>query len=502
MSLRFEIYKQGQRMENFAPHSAMCIAPESVPVPGEIFFRDGMLRTGPVEQATGASALWDCGEAGEFQMETTRLPPRAKPLVFNVELARFRLMKIMQKIEDWGIMDQPAAQPFLQKIRQLQERFADALVALPDGSAASVIADEVIAESIKLGDDVALYNADQVLARRKSQNLFARFVFGCRADWTLRNQRVKDLLADHFDYAVLPMTWKLLQPREDAFDTAAMDEWVEYLTRRRIPIIAGPMIDLTEDALPEWAYIWENDLDSLRDLMVDFVRKMVTRYRRAVSVWNVVGGLHNSAIGHISFDQSIELTRLLVATVKSMLPQGKTLVTIRDLFAEQHAQPGGGTPSMIYADTIAQAGVNIDGYALELEAGVPRVGCVTRDVFQISCALDRLSSTGKPVYITSLGAPSRNTPDPADRSRGGLDPSRSGRYGKPWSPATQATWLADITKVALGKPFVESITWGNLCDANSTLPGGGLVDDMYNPREAFDVFQKMRETFQRKEAKK
>jgi hypothetical protein len=502
MSLRFEIYREGRKLDGFAPVSPMCVAPESVPVPGEIYFRDGLLRTGPVEQATGASVLWDCGPAGEFQLETTRLLPRSRPFILNVELARFRLMKILQKIEDWGIMDHPGAQPSLLKLKALQERFADALVASPDGAIASPIADEVIRESIALGDELALFNAEQVLSRRKQQNAFARFVFGCRSDWTLRNQRVKDLQAESFDYAVLPMTWKLLQPREDSFDTAALDEWVEFLTRRRIPIIAGPVIDLTEDALPEWAYMWENDLDVLRDLMVDFVRKMVTRYRRAVSVWNVVGGLHNSAIGGISFDQSIELTRLLVATVKSMLPQGKTLVTIRDMFAEQHAQSHPGTPPMLYADTVAQAGVNIDGYALEIEAGVPRTGAYTRDLFQFSCALDRLSSTGKPVYITSLCAPSRNTPDPADRNRGSLDPSRSGRFRAPWSPEVQADWLEGIARIALGKPFVESVTWGDLCDANASVPGGGLVDDMFKPRASFEMFQKLRETYLRKDAKK
>ncbi|MFT3787097.1 MAG: hypothetical protein QM770_13175 [Tepidisphaeraceae bacterium] len=503
MSLRFEIYREGRRLEGFQPVAPMCIAQESIPVPGELAFKDGLLRSGPIEQATGASLLWDCGPAGEFALETTRLMPRGnKSMVLNVELARFRLMKLLQKVEDWGLSDVPAAAGVVAKLKELQERFAEALVAMPDGSPASQVADEVIRASIPLGDELALFNADQLLQRRKQQNAFARFVFGCRTDWTARNQRVKDLMADHFDYAVLPLTWKLLQPKEDTFDTAALDEWVEFLTRRRIPIIAGPIIDMSEGALPEWVYIWENDLDVLRDLMVDFVRKMVTRYRRAVSVWNVVGGLHSSPIGGISFEQTIELTRLLVAQVKSMLPQGRTLVTIRDPFSEQHSQKHPGVPPMLYADTIAQAGVSVDGFALEYEMGVPKIGSYTRDLFQLSVALDRLSSTGKPVYITAIGCPGRHNPDGQDRSQGKLDPARAGRWGEPWSPTLQAKWFDAVTRIALGKPFVESVTWANLSDVNATLPAGGLVDDMFKPKPIFDTFQTLRQTYQRRDAQK
>jgi hypothetical protein len=479
----------------------MALGPESVPMPNEIVMRDGVLRLGPSDQAMGAAVLWDAGAPGEMLLETTRLQSRARPHNLNVELARFRLMRMLQKIEDWGLFDLPAAQDLVTRVRDLQKQFGGALENLADGAVASTLADEVLAKSITLGDELVLFNADLTLTRRKTQNSFARYVFGCRVDWTLRNQKVKDLLADNFDYAVLPMTWKLLQPKEDAFDTAAMDEWVEYLTRRRVPIIAGPIIQLDEASMPDWAYMWENDIDVLRDLMIDFVRKMVTRYRRAVAVWNVVGGLHANSIPGLGFEQTIELTRLLVAQVKSMLPQARTLVGIRDPFGEHHATKHPGVPPMLYADTIAQAGVNCDGFALEIEQGVPRVGGYTRDLFQLSCVIDKLSGTGKPLYVTAISAPSRTTPDSGDGSEGAMDPSKAGRWRGPWTPDLQADWLESVSKIALGKPFVESVTWGNLTDANASVPGGGLVDEMFRPKPAFERIKTLRQAYQRKDKK-
>ena len=101
MPVKFEIYRNQQRLTTFEPVCAMSIGPESVPVPGEIFFKDGLLVINRKdEHAVGAALLWDVGPLGCFILETTRLPPRDKPYILNVELARFRLMKIVQKQED------------------------------------------------------------------------------------------------------------------------------------------------------------------------------------------------------------------------------------------------------------------------------------------------------------------------------------------------------------------------------------------------------------------
>ena len=73
---------------------------------------------------------------------------------------------------------------------------------------------------------------------------------------------------------LVPMSWKALQPEEGAFNTDALDEWVETLSRKRIPIIAGPLIDLNEGQVPDWLVIWEHDLDTLAELADEFVRRV------------------------------------------------------------------------------------------------------------------------------------------------------------------------------------------------------------------------------------
>src|ERR1700733_6557614 len=103
MPIRFEIFDGNKQLSSYTPQAAMAMGPESVPIPAEISFSNGVLTMSRNEEyPAGLALLWDLGDLGAYHLETTRLPPREKPYNLNVELARGRLMKIVQKQEDWN----------------------------------------------------------------------------------------------------------------------------------------------------------------------------------------------------------------------------------------------------------------------------------------------------------------------------------------------------------------------------------------------------------------
>jgi hypothetical protein len=503
MPIKFEIYRDGNRITQFVPQGAIAIGPESVPIPGEVVFRDGYLIAEKAdEHATAVGLLWDCGPVGVYHIETTRLLPRDKPYNLNVELARFRLMRIIQKQEDWNLFDFPRAERFQQMFNESQSLFADALGKLHLPAEASRLADQSLAISVDLSEQLGIFHGDLLLNRRRAAGAFVKHVIGCRVNSEVQNQKYKETVADNFDYVVLPMSWKQLQPEEQAFNTESVDDWIELLARKRVPIIAGPLVSLSDGLVPDWMFIWEHDFDTLRELAYEFVQKVVQRYRKAVGAWNVVSGLHAGAAFHLSFEQIIELTRMLVAQVKTLLPNAKTLVSITHPFGEYHAKNGAGVPPLLYAEMVAQAGVNFEAFGIELEMGVPAPGMFTRDLFQLSCLLDRFSTLGRPVYLTAVTAPGRNSSDPGDTSVGRLDPSQGGRWHRPWDPQLQAEWMEAVYKLAFSKPYVESVAWGNLADLSHNIPGGGLLDDMLKPKASYAKLQELRERFHTWHAKK
>lgn len=493
-AIKFEVYRDGAREMDYKPTAATAVGPESVPLAGEVAFRDGLLVVDRGDaHAAAVSLLWDVGPLGTFQLETTRLRPREEPYNLNVELARFRLMKIVQKLEDWNLFDFPRVEKYTTRFRESQALFAEALGKLDEPAAASALADQSLAMAIDLSEQLAQFHADLLINRRRQAGAFVRHIFGTRVETTLQNQAYRDKVPGHFDYAVLPMSWRELQPQEQEFRTDALDQWVEGLYAKRVPIIAGPIIDLNH--APDWLFVWEHDFDTLRELAYEFVQKVVHRYRKAVAVWNVAAGLHTNSAFTLSFEQIIEMTRLLVAQIKNMIPNARVLVTVTHPFGEYHARPKSSVPPMLYAEMIAQAGINFDGYGLEVEMGVPSPGCYTRDLFQLSTMLDKFSTLGRPVFLTAVNTPGRNGPDASDQSDGQMDPSKAGRWHRPWEPTLQAEWLEQFYRICLSKPFVESIAWGNLADMKPSLPSGGLLDDLLQPKPAFERLQQLRDKF-------
>lgn len=495
MALKFEIYRDGNRVMNYQPVGAVAMGPESVPIPGDVSFRDGLLTvTRDDEHPIGVGLMWDIGPLGSFHQETTRLQHREKPYNLNVELARFRLMKIVQKQEDWNLFDFPRVEKYQAMFRDAQSLFAEALGKLEQPTEAAKLADHSLALSADLSEQLAIFHSDLLLTRRRAAGQFVRHIVGCRVDSSVQNQKYKETVGA-FDYAVVPMPWKQLQPEEQVFNTESVDDWVETLNRKRVPIIAGPLLQLTEQDMPDWMFIWEHDFDTLRELAYEYVQKVVQRYRKAVAVWNVAAGLSANGLFPMSFEQIIELTRLLVSQVKNMLPNARTLVTITQPFGEYHAKMLSSVPPMLYAEMVAQAGINFEGFGLELEMGVPAAGMFVRDLFQLSCLLDRFSTLGRPVFLTAVCAPARSTPDPQDRSEGRLDPATAGRWRRPWDPQLQAEWMQAVYQLALSKPYVESVAWGNLADINPTVPGGGLLDDMLQPKPSYTKIQELKDKF-------
>jgi hypothetical protein len=498
MALKFEIYRDGNRVSSFEPVAAAAIGPESVPISGDISFRDGLLiLSRRDEHASGISLLWEVGAQGAFILETTRLQSREKPYNLNIELARFRLMKIMQKQEDWNLFDFPKMEKFTQKFQEAQNLFSEALGKLDQPGEASKLADRALESAVEVSEQLAVFHADLFLNRRRAANGFVKHIFGARIDPQIRSEKYREAAATQFDYVVVPVQWKQLQPEEHTFNGESLDEWVEMLAKRRVPTVMGPIVRLDQASVPDWMVIWEHDFDMLREMAYEFVQKIVQRYRRAVSAWNVVAGLPTNSAFTLNFEQVIELTRLLVAQVKTLIPNARTMVTITQPFGEYHARGRASVPPILYAEMVAQAGINFEAFGLEIEMGVPSLGMFDRDLFQLSCLLDRFSTLGRPVFLTAVGVPGRSTPDPDDVSEGRRDPSAAGRWRRPWDPALQAEWMEAVYQMAMSKPFVESIAWSSLADIRQTLPGGGLLDESLRPKPAFQKLQMLREKIKR-----
>lgn len=529
----------------FALRHAHMFGADDVPIQGEIRFdeAEGIIRCEkrtpdssgislqfPVDAAptTSTSTAPGSGQPiGLLTLQTCLLPERSKPYLLSLELARHRLMLILNKLEDWALFDLPPSDPGMQLFEKARKAFTDAVVAAGDGGGATgkyparadALARMALSCAVEAGEQLTVTQARVQFAKRMSGELVTAAAkiaapvnaitdheaaasrnallgsvgvilpsppqIGCVVSPEQFTPGLQKAVQGCCDFITMPMRWVELEPSEGRYVFSKTDRWIEWAVRTaKLPVVGGPIVDFRRGSVPEWLYIWEHDYETLRELVYEHVKNVVTRYRRTVGTWTVVSGLHVSSNFTLSLEQVMDLTRLAVMVVRKLQPSAKIQVQIDQPWGEYFALSNTrAMPPTIYADMVGQAGINPDLFALRIEMGQAEPGRSTRDLMALSTLLDRFAALERPISVAAISAPS-SPPAPEDLGLSGEhDP---GFYRSAWSPAAQAKWMTQAIAVAASKPYVHSIAWHELYDAPkpNDLRHDGLFDSSLNPKPA------------------
>lgn len=518
---------------------ASIVGPDAVPVSGAALAKPGLVTCEKTNNEAAAlslqvtldaSALASIGPCplpdgaalrpmGQLILQTCLLPDRARPYLLTLELARHRVMLILNKLEEWQAFESLATDPVMRLVDKARDAFTEALVALPAGVEPDDRADRLALRALWIA-----LEASERLALRQAQLDFgaparARMhaqasddlastlpvlhptrpglvlpmppAVGTTISPMLFDDAAKDLALRSSDFITMPVRWIEMEPAEGEYAFARTDRWIEWAVRTaKLPVVAGPVIDFRPHAVPEWLYIWENDYDTLRELVYEHMKAVVTRYRRTVNRWTVCSGLHANRNFAFSFEQMIDLTRICVLVTRKLHPKAKVQVEIVEPWGEHHSADRRSLPPTLYAEMLAQAGIQFDTLALRVQMGVPAPGRATRDLMAFSSMLDQYAALDRPIAITAMGVPAAAI-DVPDEDHPGFS---GGSWRQPWSNQAQADWASAFGAVALAKPFVQSICWQDLADPPSSaeMPRGGLADAAFKPRPAFDRLTELR----------
>jgi len=474
--------------------------------------------------------LTDTG-LGVLSLKTCLLPDRDQPYLLNLELARHQIMEFLNKLEDWNLVDLPLDNPVLQEFELARRSFTAALVAQrheddtlasnpttnpasntpptakPHGHwdfspQADRMARASLAQALDAGEKLAVLAAERQMPQRLSGEVYNKAVatmtsltgekpapgvplavpgagtcvvatppvVGCAISPDVFSEPIQRTAAAISDFVVMPLRWIDMEPSEGKYNFTTTDRWIEWAVRvAKVPVAAGPLVDLRPHCVPEWLYIWENDYETLRELVHDHIQQIVTRYRRTVTRWTVCSGLHVNSNFKLSFEQIMDLTRICVLVVKKLHPAAKLQVEIAQPWGEYHAEVKRSIPPLMYAEAIVQSGLAVDSLGLRIQMGQPASGQSTRDLMSLSALIDRYAQLEKPLAISALGVPSI-MPQAIEGRDGGV-------WRSPWSETAQADWLARAATICLAKPSVQSVCWQELADGSTRaeMTGGGLV---------------------------
>ena len=467
---------------------AHLLGPDSVPLRGTVQFVDGLIRCETRgDDPMALSLLWDVPQCGALQLETTRLPLRRESYSLHLELVRHRLMRINLKREEWGLFDYSGMEDVAADVDAARDLFVTALEA-DTAAAADPLAALALSRAIAASERLTRFHADIFLARRMQSNGFTGPLLGAAVPASLPEPGLAARLPAAFDFVQVPFNWGNIQPKEQETCYDTVDDWVNAARTAKLRITGGPLLSFGVRSLPNWMYIWENDQDAVFEYAREHVQRTVKRYGKEIKSWIVCSGLHAADALALNFEHLIELTRMAATVTRKAAPGAQVVVDIIQPWGEYFARNQRTIPPLLYAEMVAQSGIPVDAFGVQLVFGVGSDGYHLRDFMQISSLLDRFANLGKPLRITGVSVPSAAQPGLAGAIAVG------GSWHTPWSEQAQADWLTTFCEVALSKPFVESVCIQHLADGlGDTFPAAGLFREDLEPKRALAALGALRQ---------
>jgi hypothetical protein len=484
--VRFQIFKDGKAIDKFRLCGAYLFGTDGIGIRrAKIKFKNGIIECErPNLETAGLALLWPVDGLGRMLLPTTCLPERKRPYNLNLEIARAKLMQIIIKREDWSFFDNLA--DLKDTSKQAQELFIQAVQNISDHEAASRFADESLKKAIIISEKMAIKQAESFFSTRAKNNSFGRGCLGCSVDSTQINKsEYTNKLLQVFGSVTIPLNWARIEPEKGSFDFSTVDNCISALGKKKLVIGAGPLLRFSKDYLPKWLLGSKMGYEKIRETAYQFVLRMVARYSGIIHRWVVLSGLNVFNHFGFTFEQILGMTRAANMAVKAASNRALRIVEISNPWGEYFAIVPNTIPPLAYMDMIVQSGINFDAFGLAMRLGKNLAGMHVRDMMHISAVLDYFGPIGKPLYITGVEVPSQDGD--------GLHSSKvAGAWHQEWDQSQQAEWIEQFYKIALSKPYVDSVTYSTLADMkNSTIANSGLLTEQLEPKKSFQVIKKL-----------
>lgn len=489
--LEFQVFSNGKVVEAFKISGAYMFGVDGVPLRGpvKISFKGGSVHCGKKgSDSAGLTLLWPVEGCGRLLLSTSRLPEREKPYNLNLELARAKLMEITIKREEWGLFEEDDKS--MEIVHQAERLFVDSLKSISDPAKSSMLADKSLQKAVVYAERLAGKHSEIILAARCKNNILNRHSLACCIDPDqISNEKYRKRIFEMFGAVTIPTNWAQLEPERGEYDFSSIDRCIEAFEGRRLAICAGPLLVFNKKYLPKWLLKGRTNFEKIRERGYEFVHEIVTRYAEHIHAWRVISGMNLHNMFGFNFEQTIEMTRTATLAAKSANAQSRKIIEILMPWGEYYTDGKDTIAPLVYADMVLQSGISFDAFGLQMHIGKDAIGMYVRDMMQISCKLDSFGIFSKPLWITGVAVPGDS--ETQEEPPGGV-------WHKPWNAGVQAEWIEQFYKIALGKPFIASVTYSSLADSGKKGHCTGLLDSNLAAKRAFLSIGKLQKVILKK----
>ena len=428
---------------------------------------------------------WPVEGYGRPVAHTCSLPEREEPYLLPLELARGKVARLRDQLGAWQIAGMVIPRNFHALQKDAQHLLAKAVQRQDDLEECGKLSQKSLTLAYQAADLLSAAYTQQRLEiyRRRSTQLPS--LLGCHLGDSMPRKKEEEAFLSSFNAAFVPVEWRNIEPEEGEYHWDRLDEQVEWCQSNKLFMHAGPLLDLTDQGMPEWLWKWKDDFLNMQSFVNDFVETAITRYFGKIRYWEVSAYGNTGGVLELTEEQRLTLAARTLEIARQVDDEIQLSIRIE--------QPWGGYLSagnhrlspLQFIDALIRSGVGLSTVNVELGVGFAPRKTGSRDLLEISQLFDLWGGLGIPLQVT-LAYPSASGNDPD--SYGGMHASETD-VNNPPSLEQQAEWTRKVVPLLMAKQSVVGIYWTNYDDRNQhRYPFAGLIDSEENQKPALRVF--------------
>lgn len=474
---------------------AYITGPDETPTFGRTLLSGDQVVIERVEDASGSFNIpWPVPGRGDWLLSTSSLMEREKPYQLEVELSRGIVFRLRDQLAVWEMLGLKPTEEILKGVSDSTRALSRAAVnQAVDPATAAVRARTAIQVAAETSCLLADAYSEQALALRMGDGQRLTTLLGVRlGDSAPRGVKARDLAAS-FNMASVPCGWGAVEPSEGRREWTGVDKPLEWAATSGMRVCIGPLIEFDDRLLPDWAYLWEGDVEALTSLMLSHVRQTVQRYRGKAQLWHVASKINRDRVLSLTDEQRLQLVAGAVRAVRQIDPSTPIVVGFEQPWGEYRATRQSDLGPIDFADALERADLGIAGFELELNFGYRPFGSELRNPLSLSRLIDLWNVRLESPLMLSIAVPSSAEEDPASDSR--LAVVAASEEEGLLTPDFQSEWARQNLPLLMAKNAVQVLVWSQLTDHGPhTFPNAGLYDATKTLKPVLGELSELRKT--------
>jgi endo-1,4-beta-xylanase len=316
------------------------------------------------------------------------------------------------------------------------------------------------------------------------------FLFGCIIFDLIGNENsyrpdlFKARFKKVFNLAVFPFYWPGYEPKQGMIRWESMLPTLEWCQANGITTKGHPLVWATESGVPEW--LTKYTVPESEELLKSRVLNIVSGFDDKIQMFDVV----NEPVNVKTWDHKVQnpddhndwgvtdpipgiadYVEKALDWAHEANPQARLIVneyrTIADLSVRKR-----------FDDLLTELKKrNAPFSGIGIQAHEPRQEWFSP--VELWKTFDLYSKYNVPIFITEFHPQSSGVPITGNWRTGN------------WTPEVQAYYTKLFLTLCYGHPSVASVNWWGLSDRNIWLPGGGLIDENYEPKPVYNMLDSL-----------